>query len=34
MPEIPKVRLIPYDLIQSIVWISTNEPFDLEFEKR
>ena len=30
----PKVKLIPYDLIQLMVSISTNEPFDLEFENR
>ena len=34
IPDIPKVKLIPYDLIQSIVWILTNEPFDWEFVKR
>ena len=28
IPDMPKVKLIPYDFIQSIVCIFTNEPFD------
>ena len=30
----PKVKLIPYDFIQSIVCRFTNEPFDSEFVNR